>query len=258
MTIKEQLAEQECLTELRSFMLEKTFSYGYSKWDLHLRSLLHWHRYEKIVDEVLRLVPQGFVLDVGCGMGQITEMLYLKGIKVVGIDIGGSIRKCEVWKHLHASLILGDAINLPFKSEMFDAVVCCGVLEHVYNERKFLEECRRVLKNKALFLCYFLPNKTGCESLFSRIASTGHKFYDKNSIGHLFKKCGYEVLTVTREHVIPQPHFSSQAPDIWNRLHKVLTLLDDALTKTPLEFFGDDWRVYARKKPSSQEKLQWV
>lgn len=234
------------MVDLRSFLLEKTFSYGYSKLNWHLRSLLNWHRYEQIVKEVFRLASQGFVLDAGCGFGQITEMLHLKGTRVVGIDIGGEIRECKVWKHLLASFILGDGCKLPFKSEMFDAVVCCGALEHVYNERNFLEECRRVLKNNGLFLCYYLPNKTGFESLFSKILPTDHKFYDNNRIEHLFRECGYEVLTTTREHVIPEPRFSP-ALEIYNRMHKILALLDDALTKTPLRVFGDNWRVYGRK-----------
>jgi len=235
------------LAELRRFILEKTFSYGYAKWNFHLRSLLNWHRYEKIVEDVLRLVAQGFVLDVGCGFGQITEMLHVKGVRVVGVDIGGEIRENKVWKHLRAPFILADGCNLPFKSGMFDAVICCGVLEHVYDKRKFLEESRRVLKNNGLFLCYYLPNKTGFEFLFSKVLPTEHKFYDKNSIEHLFRECGYEVLTITREHVIPEPRFS-QALEIWNRLHKIFALLDDALTKTPLKVFGDNWRVYARKR----------
>jgi len=212
-----------------------------------LRSLLNWHRYEQIVDDVLRLSSQGFVLDVGCGFGQITEMLHLKGIRVVGIDIGGEIRENKVWKHLHASFILGDGCNLPFKKGTFDAVICCGVLEHAYNQHKFLRECRRVLKNNGLFLCYYLPNKTGIESLFSKVLYTEHKFFERSKIERLFRECGYDVLTVTREHVIPEPRFS-RVQEIWNRLHKILALLDDALTKTPLKVFGDDWKVYARKR----------
>jgi ubiquinone/menaquinone biosynthesis C-methylase UbiE len=173
-------------------------------------------------------------------------MLHGKGFRAVGIDIGGEIRECKVWKHLLASFILGDGCKLPFASELFDVVVCCGALEHVYDERRFLKECGRVLKNDALFLCYYLPNKTGFESLFSKILPTGHKFYDKNSIELLFKKCGYEVLTVRREHVIPEPRFT-RTLEVWNRSYKVLTLLDDVLARTGLRFFGDNWRVYARK-----------
>jgi len=171
----------------------------------------------------------------------------LKGVRAVGVDIGGEIRENKVWKHLHASFILGNGCNLPFKKETFDVVVCCGVLDHVYNQRRFLRECRRVLKNNGLFLCYYLPNKTGPESLFAKVLRTEHQFFERGEIQRLFRECGYDVFKVSREHVIPEPRFS-RAQEIWNRLHKILALLDDALTKTPLRFLGDNWRVYARKK----------
>jgi ubiquinone/menaquinone biosynthesis C-methylase UbiE len=234
-------------------MLEKTFSYGYEKWNFHLRSLLTWHRYEQIVDDVLRLSSQGFVADVGCGFGQITEMLHLKGIGVVGIDIGGETGENKVWKHLQAPFILGDGCNLPIEKGMFDAVVCCGVLEHVYNQPKFLKECRRILKNSGLFLCYYLPNRTGVESLFSRVLYTDHIFFEKSKIECLFRECGYDVLTVAREHVIFEPRQFGRAQELWNRLGKSLALLDDTLTKTPLKFFGDNWRVVAKKGSSMGE-----
>lgn len=167
-----------------------------------------------------------------------------------GVDIGGENRENKVWKHLRASFVLGDGCNLPFKSEMFDAVVCCGALEHAYNSRKFLKDSGRVLKNNGLFLCYYLPNKTGLESLFSKVFPSEHNFYDNNSIEHLFSECGYEVLTVTREHVIPELRFLPVL-QIWNRLNKILVHLDDLLNKTRLKFFGDNWRVYARKMKDS-------
>ena len=277
-TIRNQLSEGEHFAELRSFLLRETFRHGYSKWNWNLRSLLNWHRYEQIVDEVLRLSSRGFVLDVGCGFGQITEMLHLKGVRAVGLDIGGpgvvkkewrkvrdicdlsphgETKQNKVWKHLLSSFVLGDGCTLPFASEMFDVVLCCGVLEHVYDERRFLLECGRVLKNDAIFLCYYLPNKTGFESLFSKFffLPTIHKFYDKNTIEPLFRECGYEVLTVTREHVVPEPRFT-QTMKIWNRSYKTFTLLDDALARTLLRFFGDNWRVYARKiKASDMQSL---
>jgi SAM-dependent methyltransferase len=60
------------------------------------------------------------VLDVGCGFGQITEMLNLEGVEAIGIDIGGDTRENRVWKHLSSIFILGDGCNLPFGSNVFD------------------------------------------------------------------------------------------------------------------------------------------
>jgi len=271
-TIGIQESDKEYFAELRNFLLNASLRYGYSNWNWNIRSLLNWHRYERIVDEVSKLSLPGFLLDVGCGFGQITEMLRSKNMKVIGLDIGApsavkrewrksaeisnhaayrSIQN-KVWKHLLSPFVLGDGCTLPFANGTFDAVVCCGVLEHVYDPRRFLEECGRVIKNNGLFLCYYLPNKTGIESLSSRFFSlpTIHQFYDKNMIEPLFGECGYEVLKVTREHLIPEPRFNVTIK-IWNKSRKAFTWLDDVLAKTQLQFFGDNWKVCARKKRTS-------
>jgi ubiquinone/menaquinone biosynthesis C-methylase UbiE len=233
--------------KLRNFILEKSFQYGYSEYNRNLRSLLNWHRYEKIVEDVLTNSSQGSILDVGCGFGQITEMLHLKRTAVMGIDIGGETRENKVWKHLRAPFVLGDGCNLPVKSETFDVVVCCGVLEHAYDKRRFLKECYRVSKSNGLFLCYFLPNKTGLESLFSRITSTEHIFYDGSSIESLFNECGWKVFAAKREHIMPSFYVHSSLQKLANKLDQIIVMLDDMLGETPLRFFGTNWKVYAGK-----------
>lgn len=263
------ISERKRSAELQRFLLDETIVHGYSNWNFNIQSALNWHRYEHIIDEVSKILPRGLVLDVGCGFGQITEMMRLRGIHAIGLDLGapdeekkewrknenssdaslkGGSRQNKVWNHLFSPFILGDGCTLPFASGVFDAVVCCGTLEHVYDEQKFLGECRRVLKNNAPFLCYYLPNKTGFESLSSKyfFLPTIHKFYDRSMISNLFSACGFEVFGMDREHIIPDPHFL-QRFQVWRKLYKTNTLLDDALVRTRLRFFGDNWRVYARK-----------
>jgi SAM-dependent methyltransferase len=232
-------------------MLANTHHYGYSMWNFHLRSLLQWGRHVEIASEIHRLLHYGLVLDVGCGFGHITEMLCMKGIRAVGLDIVG---RGGVWRDLSASFLVGDACNTPFHSNTFDAIVCCGVLEHVRNPRAFLQECGRALKRDGLFLCYYLPNKTGLESLFSKTFPTEHRFYDKNSIMRLFIGCGFKVKTLSRAHVLPQPR-SNQAIQVWNDLNKVLRPLDRFLARTPLGFLRDNWRVHAEKKQDSNNAV---
>jgi ubiquinone/menaquinone biosynthesis C-methylase UbiE len=261
--------KQESLKTLRLSLLKDSIANGYAEYNFNLDSLLTWHRYERILKEVSTLSPGGLILDVGCGFGQMTEMLRLSGIRSIGLDLGapGSKKKewtnagsgshisthkesnqNKVWKHLRSPFILGDGCTLPLATGFFDAVVCCGTLEHVYEEKKLLMECHRVLTGNGLFLCYFLPNKTGFESLASKYFSipTIHKFYNKALIESLFKDCGYDILDISREHLIPEPHFVERFK-IWNKSQRILTWADDVLSNTQLDFFGDNWRIIARK-----------
>lgn len=234
------------LDSLRGYMLEQSFSHGYSRWNFHLRSLINWHRYKEIAVEVQGASSGGFVLDVGCGFGQITELLDARGVRAIGVDIGGEMKENRVWNHLKAAYVLGDACNLPFVSGVFDTVVCCGVLEHVYDASKFLDQCNRVLRTGGLFFCYYLPSSTGFEALFRKFFITDHVFYDKRLILRLLDEHGYRVIDVRREHLIPQPRHAI-AIRIWNRIHRILLLLEGILVKTPLRFFGGNWRIRATK-----------
>ena len=44
--------------------------------------------------------------------------------------------------------MVGDAHKLPFKSQVFDSIICQAVLEHVSNPNKVVDEMLRVLKPK--------------------------------------------------------------------------------------------------------------
>ena len=59
------------------------------------RGALHWDEYrnntyyKKLVDESLapfKEVKSGSVLDLGCGDGLVSQLLYMKGLDVTGID----------------------------------------------------------------------------------------------------------------------------------------------------------------------------
>jgi len=47
---------------------------------------------------------------------------------------------------------------LPFPDEYFDVVVSLETIEHLKKYKRFLAECRRVLKKDDLFICS-TPNK---------------------------------------------------------------------------------------------------
>src|ERR1700729_3621886 len=90
----------------------------------------------------------GRVLDWGCGYGQVSELLWRSGVDVTAFDyqpdIEAGVRPLERYPQLsiHTS---PDPRTLPFADAAFDAVLSCGVLEHVADPDASLEEIRRVL-----------------------------------------------------------------------------------------------------------------
>lgn len=68
--------------------------------------------------------------------------------------------------------IKGDAEVLPFANETFDALVFNSLLHHLVHYKKFLNECRRVLKKGGFIAFAHEPNKEFLESRLCRMLST--------------------------------------------------------------------------------------
>ena len=99
------------------------------------------------------------VLDVGVGTGFLSIMLAEIGYSVVGVDLSEEMIKNAQKKMddrgLKAKLELGDAEDLPFEDDSFDAVVNRAVLWTLPDPKKALSEWKRVLKPGGT-LCFFL------------------------------------------------------------------------------------------------------
>ena len=96
------------------------------------------------------------MLDLGCGTGGMTISAIRTYGKVVGVDV--ALRWLVMGKQrLHeagidAPLICANAESLPFRSEVFDAVIADSVLEHVRDSSRMRDEAIRVIvQNGAWF-----------------------------------------------------------------------------------------------------------
>lgn len=89
------------------------------------------------------------ILDIGSGTGIILKDLYKYG-DVIGIDT--SKKSIELCKSRNLNCRYGNAESLPFKDESFDIVTAFGVIEHVDDDQKVLNEITRVLKKNGYFM----------------------------------------------------------------------------------------------------------
>jgi len=97
----------------------------------------------------------GSVLDVGCGDGfGIMLMNKVNAIKrITGIDVQTEAIQSAITnlKGIDATILKGEAENIPFPGNSFDSVHCGQTLEHVKDDRKVLHEIRRVVKKRVVF-----------------------------------------------------------------------------------------------------------
>ncbi len=91
------------------------------------------------------------VLDVGCADGVFSNVIFKKinPKKYIGLDV---VKTSIAWAKKHwaknkrMKFVVGDAHNLTFKDNQFDAVFCLEALEHVADPIKVLKEFKRVMK----------------------------------------------------------------------------------------------------------------
>src|SRR5665213_20156 len=99
------------------------------------------------------------VLDLGCGFGRHAFEAARCGANVVALDAGrdevegvaatfaAMVEAGELAEgSLHANVVQGDALHLPFPDATFDRVVCSEVLEHIPDDLAAMSELTRVLR----------------------------------------------------------------------------------------------------------------
>lgn len=111
-----------------------------------------WHTTrQRVVKNAISEVKGGRVLDVGSADGIFSKVIFDKtqAKELIGVEV---LEKSVGWAKNHWKGVkglefqVGLAEDLKFESNLFDAVFCLEVLEHVNNPDKVLKEFRRVMK----------------------------------------------------------------------------------------------------------------
>lgn len=91
------------------------------------------------------------ILDIGCGTGKYGELLTALGNTVLGIDKSKE-QIDEAKKVINA--VVGDATNLPFNPESFDACIMIMMIHQLSKEerRKAFDEVNKVLKPNGVLI----------------------------------------------------------------------------------------------------------
>jgi ubiquinone/menaquinone biosynthesis C-methylase UbiE len=104
-------------------------------------------------------VKPGFkILDIGCGSGRHTCAAYqCRKATAIGVDLNfDDLNEARGRLQLHDllgehgggiwALSAADVLNLPFKDDHFNLVICSEVLEHILSHRRAIREIVRVLQ----------------------------------------------------------------------------------------------------------------
>lgn len=100
------------------------------------------------------------VLEIGFGEGYGTKMISRFADSVIGLDVNEEAVNYAGKRYGsdNCSFEHFDGDRIPFENEEFDAVVSYQVIEHIENDKQYLEEIARVLK-KGGTLLLTTPNR---------------------------------------------------------------------------------------------------
>ena len=94
-------------------------------------------------------------LDVGSSTGIMDNLISKRFKRFVGVDIDTSAIEYanKTYKSDKLSFFIQDSMNLAFRNESFDLVICSQVYEHVPDAKRMISEIYRVLKPEGI--CFF-------------------------------------------------------------------------------------------------------
>ena len=143
-------------------------------------------------------------LEVGSGEGRWTPRFLERTKNVIGIDISPKILevakeflKSERYKNI--TFQLGDAENLDFENNSFDAVTLIRVIALLPHPVKAIEESNRVLKiNGHLVLNAYNGDYMSAKRYYNDLSSNHSKvtIYREKEIVELLNKKGFDVLKI--------------------------------------------------------------
>lgn len=180
--------------------------------DVNLRARAQMEEYRAIARRVAADRPAK-VLDWGSGHGQMSDLLTRHGLDVTSFEYrpGATegVERMERYPHLSVR-VSADPRRLPYPDGAFDAVLSCGVLEHVEDPDASLDELRRVLTPGGSIYVYKLPNRTSYLEWVARRAGMYYhgafehdRVYDRRSAADLLRRHGYQVFEVRVANMLP-------------------------------------------------------
>lgn len=160
------------------------------------------------------------VLDIGCGDGYHVRLASEVGHPLIsiGLDIdAASLRQCarqsassNAWQARPEAYVAGNALQLPFRNQSFDRIICCLVLYMLPLERS-LQELHRVLKpNGKAFLRVPMLSAGRAIALLQNVSRPRHFAYGIFHVlnGLFFFAVGRQAsISPTRACYLPKKRF---------------------------------------------------
>jgi ubiquinone/menaquinone biosynthesis C-methylase UbiE len=173
-------------------LISKIYEVGYNLHltrKLELRTLQRW----------ITFTTDDKVCDIGCGKGILDLIVSRRRLPICGLDLDRENIKLArlINQRTPNDFIMGQSEQLPFKSGIFDKVICNCALEHFHDDKTAISEMNRVLKPRGLlFLTVDSFSYHGISDSFKESHRKKQRvvnFYDLQSLNKKLDDAGFCV-----------------------------------------------------------------
>jgi len=166
------------------------------------------------------------ILDIGCGDGSISKLLFQQRKIDIGLDSNPEVVKKSRSCGIYRKLVVADAAKMPFKNNSFQTIISNSTFEHIKKDISALAEAARVLKNNGRLLIT-VPLKRFQDTIrqiinnpkevakFNQRLNHLH-YYNINEWGKILNSQGLKIDSL-------QYYFPQQLVKVWHRLFKIAT-----------------------------------
>ena len=143
--------------------------------------------------EMFKTIPQGNILEVGCGAGTISHELGKKGFHCDAVE--SSAKAVEIASYVNKDLpnvVIHKSI--PAKKKQYDVFMSFEVLEHIEHDTKALKDWSGYVKKNGLLLLSVPAHmsKWGKSDIWA-----GHfRRYEKSELMQKIQNAGFEVVKI--------------------------------------------------------------
>ena len=161
--------------------------------DFEFKALQEAINYRRALMDEFRPYLRGEVLEVGAGIGQVTEVLSRAPAvkRVLALEPESTFCAIHRTQHPNHEIVEGTVADVPRQD--WDAILSINVLEHIQADREELARYAQLLKQRAGHFCLFVPARP---EIFAPIDQDfGHfRRYTKSELREKLLGAGFQIM----------------------------------------------------------------
>ena len=163
------------------------------------------NKFNKWMYETIKPYSNGRILEIGCGIGNISEFFIRDNFNIVLSDLRDNY--IEIVKNKFSNEVFKiDLVDVDFDTKhkdligTFDTVFALNVVEHIKDDHKAIENCKKLLKNQG-HLIILVP---AYQALFNNfdVELEHYRRYTQKSLKQLIKANQLNIIKTFSFNVI--------------------------------------------------------